>query len=83
MIPTLVVGCGTTTIDRSKAEGFLHGAISPPPRSVRCPSGVAVRPGRTFTCQIVSASGVDYLVSLHIVDSGGRVRVSPGDVRPG
>ena len=76
-----VAGCGTTTIDGPKAERFLDRAIAPRPRSVDCPRGVPARAGRSFRCDVVAASGVRYTVTLHILDSAGHVRVSPGDVR--
>ena len=79
----LVAGCGTTTIDRGKAEDFLRGTLGPPrPRAVSCPDGVKVRKGGTFTCQATLANGRRVEVTLHMVDDTGRVSVSPSDVRP-
>lgn len=81
VLATGAAGCGATTIDTHKAESFLSGAIQPRPRSVSCPRGIRVRTGRSFACEVVAASGTRYAVTLHIIDSAGRVRVSPADVR--
>ena len=56
--------------------------FSPPARSVTCPSGVEAKKGATFTCNAVAADGQRFRVTAHIVDAGGRIRISSGDVRP-
>jgi hypothetical protein len=78
----LVAGCGTTEIDSGRAQDFVKGTFGAPPRSVKCPSGVEAKPGRTFTCHAVAADGRRYDVVLHIVDGKGRVTVGTRDVRP-
>jgi hypothetical protein len=84
----LISGCSvnastsTTHIDSAKAEKFVKQAFTTPPRSVSCPSGVEAKAGRTLTCKVTSASGRRYDVTLHIVDSTGRVNLKAGDVRP-
>lgn len=81
VLAVAAAGCGTTTIDASKAEHFLDRAITPRPRAVSCPRGVPVRAGHSFRCAVAAASGLRYTVTVHILDSIGHVRVSPGDVR--
>ena len=57
----LVVGCGDTVIDSTKAEGALqsnlenslHHKVS----SVYCPSEQKVEPNATFTCAVVFSNG--------------------------
>jgi uncharacterized protein DUF4333 len=77
----LAAGCGTTEIDSGRAQDFVKRAFGTPPRSVKCPSGVEAKPGRTVTCRVVAADGRRYDVVLHIVDDKGRVTVGTGDLR--
>jgi hypothetical protein len=78
----LLAGCGSTEIDSGRAEDFVKGAFSTPPRSVKCPDGVEAKAGGTLTCRAVDARGRRYLVVLHMVDGKGRVKVTTGDVHP-
>jgi uncharacterized protein DUF4333 len=78
----LVAGCGTTEIDSGRAQEFVKSAFGTAPRSVKCPSGVEAKAGRTLTCRVVAADGRRYDVVLHIVDGKGRVKVGAGDFRP-
>jgi uncharacterized protein DUF4333 len=77
----LVAGCGTTEIDSSRAQDFVKRAFGARAQSVKCPSGVDAKPGRTLTCRVVAADGWRYDVVLHIVDGKGRVKVGTGDFR--
>jgi hypothetical protein len=75
-------GCGESTIDAGKAESFVRRSISPlTPQSVKCPSGVAAKPGRTLKCTLVLTDGRFYSVTLHVV-SGARVEFTQTDIRP-
>jgi uncharacterized protein DUF4333 len=77
----LVAGCGKTEIDSGRAEDFVKRAFGGVPQSVKCPSGVEAKPGRTLTCRVVAADGKRYEVVLHIVDRKGRVKVGKSDFR--
>ena len=82
LLAPAAAGCGTTKIDPAKAEGFVRGAIGPPPpRSVHCPGGIAAEDGHTFQCQAVLANGEIVNITLHIVRNA-QVEVGPGDVHP-
>jgi hypothetical protein len=56
--------------------------FDPPARSVTCPSGVEAKKGATFTCTAVATDGQHFRVTAHILDNGGRIQISSGDVRP-
>ena len=56
--------------------------FDPPARSATCPSGVEAKKGATFTCTAVAADGQRFSVTAHIVDGGGRIQISSGDVAP-
>ena len=71
-----------TQIDQAAAQRFVKQALGDGPRSVKCPSGVEAKPGRTLTCKFVGADGRRYTVVLHIVDGQGRVKFGGADVRP-
>jgi uncharacterized protein DUF4333 len=77
-----VAGCGKTTIDQKKAEDFVRSWFNPAARSATCPSGVEAKKGATFTCTAVGVDGRRFRVTAHIVDSGGRIQISSGDVVP-
>jgi hypothetical protein len=77
----LLSGCGATEIDAGRAEQFVKGTFTIPPRSAHCPGGVEAKAGRTLTCQVVAAGGKRYRVVLHIVDGAGRVKFAPTDVQ--
>jgi len=85
-LPLLAVvalaGCGKTTIDRKRAEEFVRSYFAPPARSADCPSGVEAKKGATFRCTAVDQDGRRFRVTAHVIDSGGRIRISTADVRP-
>jgi Domain of unknown function (DUF4333) len=73
----LVVGCGDTVIDSSKAEDAiqrnletsLHHKVS----SVSCPSDQKVDPGATFTCTIDFSGGKQAVATLKILNKDADV----------
>ncbi|HJX32865.1 MAG TPA: DUF4333 domain-containing protein [Solirubrobacterales bacterium] len=73
----LVVGCGETVIDSSKAEGAiqsnleksLHHKVS----SVSCPSEQKVEPNATFTCAVVFSNGKKATATLKILNKNADV----------
>ena len=84
-----LAGCGTATIDNTKAEQLIRRAVaqgngSVTVRSVRCPSGVVERAGRTFECKIsvseVSTGSVHRgTVTVHMTNSKGQVEINSAD----
>lgn len=68
----VVVGCGDTVIDSTKAEGAiqsnleksLHHKVS----SVSCPSEQKVDPNATFTCAVVFSNGKRATATLKILN---------------
>jgi hypothetical protein len=78
----LLVACGGTEIDAGKAESLIKTNISPQPRTVDCPDGVKAHKGETFRCDLTYGHGVPpAVVTVHIEDDDGRIRVGPGDLR--
>jgi threonine dehydrogenase-like Zn-dependent dehydrogenase len=73
----LVVGCGDTVIDNTKAEdaiqrnleSSLHRKVS----SVSCPSDQKVDPGATFTCTIDFSGGKQAVATLKIINKDADV----------
>jgi hypothetical protein len=43
---------------------------------------VEAKKGATLTCTAVTADGQHFRVTAHILDDGGRIQISSGDVRP-
>jgi hypothetical protein len=77
-----LAGCGTTTIDKGKAEAFVRSFFTPPARSASCPGGVEAKKGKTFTCTAVDSTGHRFRVVVHVVDDSGRVSVNSREVTP-
>jgi len=77
----LVAGCGGgRTIDHVKAEKFVSDHLEGPrPASVDCPKGVESKKGKTFGCTVIFQDGTSATVTVHVVNDGGRVSVSPAD----
>jgi hypothetical protein len=73
----VVVGCGDTVIDGSKAEGAiqsnleksLHHKVS----SVSCPSEQKVEPNATFTCTVDFSNGKQATATLKILNKNADV----------
>jgi hypothetical protein len=76
-----VSGCGDRNVDSAKAEAFARKAIKPAPRRVDCPVGVKVEKGKSFDCYVVGTDGARSMITLHIADDDGNVRVGPGDLK--
>jgi hypothetical protein len=75
--------CGGTEIDADKAESLIKENIGgPPPKTVECPDHVKAHKGETFRCDLTYEHGVPpAIVTVHIEDDDGRIRVGPGDLR--
>jgi hypothetical protein len=83
-LPALALAaCGGTEIDAGKAEALIKDNIGgPPPKTVDCPDGVKAKGGDTFRCDLTYEHGLPpAVVTVHIEDDDGRIRVAPGDVR--
>jgi hypothetical protein len=79
----LLVACGGTEIDAGKAEALIKDNIGgPQPKTVDCPDAVKADKGDTFRCDPTYEHGVPpAVVTVHIEDDDGRIRVGPGDLR--
>ncbi len=73
----LVVGCGDTVIDNTKAEDAiqrnLESSLHHPVTSVSCPSDQKVDPGATFTCTVNFSGGKQATATLKILNSNADV----------
>ena len=73
----LVVGCGDTVNDNTKAEDAiqrnLESSLHRTVTSVSCPSDQKVDPGATFDCTIVFAGGKQATATLKILNSDADV----------
>jgi hypothetical protein len=73
-----LAGCGTKVIDQGKAQKFTkqvvvaNGAAA---KSVKCPSGVEVKKGKTFKCTAVLTSGQAFKLTFQMTDTKGTVRL--------
>ena len=75
---------GGKTIKASSAESFVRSNLTgPPPKTVKCPSGVEEKAGKSFDCHVTYPDGSKLTVTVHQTDSHGHVEVGPGDVRRG
>ena len=72
-----LTGCGSKVIDRGKAEKFTkqvvvaNGATA---KSVKCPSDVAVKKGKTFKCTAVLTNGQTFKLTFQMTDNKGTVK---------
>ena len=83
-LPALALAaCGGKEIDAGKAEALIKDNIGgPPPKSVDCPEGIRAEEGETFRCDLSYEHGVPpAIVTVHIEDDDGRIRVGPGDLQ--
>ena len=83
-LPALALAaCGGTEIDAGKAESLIKDNIGgPAPKTVDCPDGIKAKAGETFRCDLTYEHGVPpAVVTVHIEDDDGRIRVGPGDLR--
>ena len=78
-----LAACGEAEIDSGKAEALIKDNIGgPPPKTVECPDEVRADKGETFRCDLTYEHGVPpAVVTVHIEDDDGRIRVGPGDLR--
>ena len=83
LLPALALAaCGGTEIDAGKAESLIKDNVRPQPKTVDCPEGVKAKGGETFQCDLTYDHGVPpAVVTVHIEDDDGRIRVAPGDLR--
>ena len=83
LAPLLLAACGGTEIDAAKTEALIkNGVGGPAPRSVECPDDIEAEEGATFRCDVTYAHGIPpAIVTVHIVDDEGRIRVGPGDLK--
>lgn len=80
-LTALIGGCGSDEIDNGKAESYVRKALNPRPATVKCPSGVTIRKGKTFTCHVGYSDGDQGSVTVHMIDSSaGKVSLSSGDL---
>jgi Domain of unknown function (DUF4333) len=81
--PVLLAACGGTEIDSGKAEALIRNGVGgPEPRTVECPDDIEAEKGDTFRCDLTYAHGIPpAIVTVHVVDDDGRIRVSPGDLQ--
>lgn len=61
VLPLVVAGCGTTSVDTDKGEAFITKAITEQVgarvKSVKCPENVTAKKGDRFTCDVTGADG--------------------------
>jgi hypothetical protein len=72
-----LTGCGSKVIDQSKAEKFTKQIVSAnggTAKTVKCPSDVSVKKGKTFDCSATLANGQKFKISFQMTDSSGTVR---------
>ena len=72
-----LAGCGSKVIDQGKAEKFTKQVVvanGSTARSVKCPSDVSVKKGKTFACTAVLANGRTFKLTFQMTDDKGTVR---------
>jgi hypothetical protein len=67
--------CGTTEIDNKKAEDLINKAFQSRgvQATVKCPSGVEAKKGKTYTCQITLANGKHATATTTLTDDKGHI----------
>jgi hypothetical protein len=71
---------GETRIDAGKVERMARSTLRPRPESVACPSGFRPSSGAVFTCRLRYRDGDTGALTVHEVDSSGRVVASNQDL---
>jgi hypothetical protein len=72
-----LAACGTKVIDQGKAEKFTkqvvvaNGATA---KSIKCPSDVEVKKGKTFTCTAALTNGQSFKLTFQMTDGKGTVK---------
>jgi hypothetical protein len=72
-----VTGCGSKVIDQKKAEGFTKQVVAAnggAAKSVKCPSDVGVKKGKTFACTAALANGQKFKITFQMTDNNGTVK---------
>ena len=70
-------GCGSKVIDQGKAEGFTKQVVTAnggTAKSVKCPSDVGVKKGKTFTCTATLTNGTKFKITFQMTDNNGTVK---------
>lgn len=72
VLSVLVAGCGGTTVDPVKLEDTIQASLEKSfhekIKAVECPSGQAVDPGSTFTCEVIRSHDKREIATLKIRD---------------
>ena len=76
-----VAGCGSTDISATKVAGMMRKTLTPAPQRVDCPDGLRPAAGATFDCEVVYPDGDTGQLTVHVLDSSGRVQAGPRDLR--
>ncbi len=80
----LAAGCGETVIDDVKTEEAIEAnltkSVGQKVSSVDCPSGVEVKAGKTFECEVKLDGGKTETATLKIINSDADVEVT--DLQP-
>ncbi len=73
------IGCGKTVIDDEKTEGAiqhnLETSLGEKVRQVECPSGVEVKAGTDFECEVTLASGKTETATLKVINEDADVEL--------
>jgi Domain of unknown function (DUF4333)/Protein of unknown function (DUF2510) len=79
-VVALIGALSGTKIDPTKAQNLVRSHINGA-QSVKCPSGIEAKSGRTFDCKVTLTDGSTETVTLHIKDDRGNAEFSQSDVR--
>jgi hypothetical protein len=77
----LLAGCGSVVIDKNSETGLvkkgLQAAHAPTTQSIDCPSGVALKLGKTLTCHVTFAGGggADFTMKVDKVSGHGHMTI--------
>jgi hypothetical protein len=83
IVVVIVAAVGSKTIKASSAESFLRSNLPGSPQTVKCPSGVEEKAGKSFDCHVTYPDGSKLTVTVHQTDSSGHVQFGPNDIRRG
>jgi hypothetical protein len=78
-----LAGCGSTTIDKGKAEKLARkaaGSGTVALKTVSCPSGLTAKKGASFDCDLVYADGTKGTITIHETDAKGNVQTGGTDI---
>jgi Domain of unknown function (DUF4333) len=79
VLTVLVSGCGGTTVDPVKlgdtVQASLEKSFHEKIKAVECPSGQAVDPGSTFTCEVIPSDNKREIVTLKIRDKDADISI--------